>query len=795
MSGRCHPNHARVLWGLASAASLGAMALGVSVLIGWQLDSPVLKSFIPDQSAMNPIAAIVFILLGGALWLQRKEPTDRYSQRWARGLALAAAVIGVSVMAEYLIGWGPHLDQTVFRAQVEQASPPNRMAPNTALEFLLIGTSLLLLNAQSQFLQRSARFLALSSLAIAFLPAIGYLYQIAPFTRAGADYGPMPLNAALGIMMLAFGVLGVRPERGIMALLCSNRSGGQMLRRLLPAFFLAPILLGLLRLWGERTWGYDDTFGVGLLVTGMIAVTTSLLWWHSGVLDRVEAALIDSEAKLRTVIDASPDIVMMRDREGRYLLANPAYAKMLGRSIPEILGKRDTDLYEDATAQRIMASDRNVMATETPATYEIEILTPDGEDRIFYSTKYPYYSPAGELIGVIAISRDITDRQKIEEALRESQRRIEAVLDNSPVFLLNVDLHGRILLAKGKGLEVLCLNPSDMIGQDIAEAFQMFPAFAWAYHRALAGESFREPVEVGTAAFEAWFTPVRSDETDRIVGVIGVATDVSERKQLEAQLRAQYEKLKELDKLKDDFVNAVSHDLRTPLTAIMGYAEFLEDEIGGKLTPQQGEFVAQIEKSTQRLEGLVNDLLDFARLEAGKFRLHCEEVDLANKIAEIVESLRPQAEERMLKLEAILPDEPVPMVLDPRRIERVLANLIGNAIKFTPEGGQIGVRVTVEENGVICEVTDTGIGIASEDIPKLFRRFTQLESGARIKAGTGLGLSISKAQVEAHGGQVGVRSELGKGSTFWFRLHWDVPAQCRVDQGDIPETATRGSAS
>jgi signal transduction histidine kinase len=266
-----------------------------------------------------------------------------------------------------------------------------------------------------------------------------------------------------------------------------------------------------------------------------------------------------------------------------------------------------------------------------------------------------------------------------------------------------------------------------------------------------------------------------------LIGVMAISRDITERKRLEAQLRDQYEKLKELDKLKGDFVNAVSHDLRTPLTSILGFAEFLEDEIGGLLSPQQRGFVEQIENSTKRLEGMVNDLLDFARLDAGTFRLHCVESDLVGRVRDLVESLRPQAEERRLELRTELPRGPLMHVLDPQRIDRVLANLIGNALKFTPEGGRIVVKLVEEPEGLVCEVSDTGSGIAPEDLPKLFQRFTQLEAGARMKAGTGLGLSISKAQVEAHGGTIGVRSMPGEGSTFWFRLPREVPAPCRAD--------------
>ncbi|MBO9542623.1 HAMP domain-containing histidine kinase [bacterium] len=229
------------------------------------------------------------------------------------------------------------------------------------------------------------------------------------------------------------------------------------------------------------------------------------------------------------------------------------------------------------------------------------------------------------------------------------------------------------------------------------------------------------------------------------------------------------EALKALDALKNSFVNAISHDLRTPITSLRGYAEFLADGIGGTLTAEQQGFVAQIEKASLRLMHLVDDLLDFARLEAGTLRLNLTQTDLAEKINEVVESLRPQVQEAGINLSVELAPDPLVMLMDPERIERVLINLLTNAIKFTPPGRAIRVRTRREDGEVVCEVIDEGIGIAPEAIPRLFKHFSQLEGGVR-KGGTGLGLSISKALVEAHGGRIGVRSTPGQGSTFWFTL-------------------------
>lgn len=239
--------------------------------------------------------------------------------------------------------------------------------------------------------------------------------------------------------------------------------------------------------------------------------------------------------------------------------------------------------------------------------------------------------------------------------------------------------------------------------------------------------------------------------------------------ELEAQAQELQEanaQLQELDRLKINFVNSVSHELRTPLTSILGYAEFLEDEIGGALSPDQRMFVEQIQAGTQRLQRLVDDLLDFARMDAGTFQLRVEAADFCAKAAEIAASVGPMLADARLSLEVSCAG-PLVVPMDGVRIGQVLINLLTNAAKYTPPGGLIRLHVAPEDGRLRCEVTDSGVGIAAEDLPRLFQRFSQLHGA---QSGTGLGLSICKALVEAHGGEIGVLSEPGRGSTFWFTL-------------------------
>lgn len=235
----------------------------------------------------------------------------------------------------------------------------------------------------------------------------------------------------------------------------------------------------------------------------------------------------------------------------------------------------------------------------------------------------------------------------------------------------------------------------------------------------------------------------------------------------EQELHAMAVRLQELDKLKSNFVSSVSHELRTPLTSIMGYSEFLEDGVAGPLNPEQAQFVKQIQGGAQRLQRLVDDLLDFARMDAGTFKLRLQECDMCEKLSEVVESLKPLLHDSGVKLELACAGVPVKMEMDPQRIEQVLINLLTNAVKASAPGASILVSLTLEGDHVRCEVQDHGSGIAPDELPKLFQRFSRLSTH---RSGTGLGLSISRALVEAHGGTMGVESEVGIGSCFWFTL-------------------------
>ena len=288
--------------------------------------------------------------------------------------------------------------------------------------------------------------------------------------------------------------------------------------------------------------------------------------------------------------------------------------------------------------------------------------------------------------------------------------------------------------------------------------------------------------------------PLR-DERGRIIGTFGISRDVTAQIRAEntlakqaLQLRAQNESLRELDRLKDEFIGLVSHELRTPLTSIIGYVEMLREE--GMSGPNADHCAEVIERNAKRLLRLVGDLLFLSRIQSGKMAMEFRSADLADIAACTVEELRPEAQRKHIDL--ALSATAIPrLAVDPTRIAQLLGNLLSNAVKFTPDGGRVEVRLGREGGQVVLAVADTGVGIPAADRERIFERFFRTAIATRQAVqGTGLGLTITKAIVEAHHGTIAVDSDEGRGSTFTVRLPLrPMPAPGTEEPADASDAA------
>jgi hypothetical protein len=360
------------------------------------------------------------------------------------------------------------------------------------------------------------------------------------------------------------------------------------------------------------------------------------------------------------------------------------------------------------------------------------------------------------------------------------------LLKTTPDVIVFKDAQGDWRMASDSALRLFRLEGKPFQGLDDAELGDLVPFFREAFAFCL--QTDEATWQAGTRCvhlevvpqpdapdvlLETIKTPIFHADGSR-AGILLVGRDVTERQRMAQEVirrTVALEKAKELNRLKNDFVNTVSHELRTPITTIVGYAEFLEDGLDGALNAGQLQSVKLIQRSTERLAGLVDDLLDFARIEAGAFKLAVQRDDLSAVVTEVRDALFPQAHDKRITIEAEVPPEPFQARFDRKRISQVLLNLAGNAIKFTPEGGRVTIRLSHNPIDARVEVIDTGPGISPDHLSHLFEKFYQVESSlTRAKGGAGLGLSIAKALVEAHDGRIGVESAPGQGAIFWFTL-------------------------
>ncbi|MCL1474506.1 PAS domain S-box protein [Argonema antarcticum A004/B2] len=495
----------------------------------------------------------------------------------------------------------------------------------------------------------------------------------------------------------------------------------------------------------------------------------------------------------REFITNSNDAIAILDPQGHYVEQNSAHRALLGYADEELRGKTQAI----HTGSDFCASFFQELVKYGSHRAEIISRTKSGTVLYIEVSSFAVRNNADNPICYVAIKRDITDRKRTEAALRQSEARNRALANAIPDLMFCVHQDGTFLDFKVSKEEDLYLHPSQFLGKKVAEVLpgdlsqQIMSHMEQALQTGLS-QIFEYQLTIGgnLRHYEARLVVSGQEE------VLSIVRDITQRKQTELELRKAKEDAETSSRSKSEFLANMSHELRTPLNAILGLSQLLGQQIFGALNKRQKEYVNCIHSSGEHLLALINDILDLSKVEAGKEELTLMPISVSELCNYCLSLVYEAAFTKGLQLTIEVDPEADFCVADERRVKQMLLNLLSNGIKFTP-AGKVELIVRKVPGAIAFTVADTGIGIAPEHLPLLFQSFCQLDSDLnRRYEGTGLGLVLTRKLALLHGGDVTVRSVLGKGSQFTLFLperRLKVLSRVELEQHSSPEARDRVS--
>ncbi|MFP4445535.1 MAG: PAS domain S-box protein [Desulfosudaceae bacterium] len=530
---------------------------------------------------------------------------------------------------------------------------------------------------------------------------------------------------------------------------------------------------------------------------------------------KAETAIRQSEERYRMLAENISEAIYTIDLQTlRHTYSSPSVKRMYGFTPEEFNARPIEKVMTPESLERTLATVSTELGRDGQpgvdpdrhVTLELELYRKDGSTIWVETTVKILRDAAGAPVSALGMARDITERKKAETALRESEELYRLLADNTTEIISIVDLATEAHLYISPAVEKLK-------GFTVEEALNLplqrmvTPASYQLARQVIAEELARDgqpgvdpdrhrTVEVeqvckngSTFWTEAAATFLR-DDTGRPVSLLTASRDISERKKAESVMRQAKEAAEAANRAKSEFLANMSHEIRTPMNGVIGMTELLLDT---DLSTEQQEYAESVKNSAEALLVIINDLLDFSKIEAGKLSLEVIDFDLKKLLREIERTVSSRLRQKPIGHNLIIEEE-VPDRLrgDPIRLRQILINLCDNAVKFT-KTGSIQVRIAALEQDetrarLRFEVTDTGVGIPAEHQEKIFESFSQVDASTTRKyGGTGLGLAITKRLVAMLQGEVGISSQPGQGSTFWFTAGFDLPDQETAPQPEVNE--------
>lgn len=494
----------------------------------------------------------------------------------------------------------------------------------------------------------------------------------------------------------------------------------------------------------------------------------------------------------QTLINSTSDHIYAKDREFRYSVVNAAFAKSLGLTPPKVVGKTDAELGmadeilfgDPATGEPgIRAMDEATLRSrERVANANWRLVLPDGSERVYDIVQSPLRNADGEVYGLIGISRDVTGRRQIEEALRASEELNRATIDAIEETIFVVDRDLTILLVNSsfrKMMKSLNVASGAVVGSNVEEALPFLPARV--------AETMREQFRTGeiAQAEDVWMfgdqrlitattsVPVlRAGEVERLVSI---SKDVTDYRVAIERLTKSESELKETIAAKDKFFSIVAHDLRGPFTGLLGFSDYLMRSSDTVEPDRLKDIAEKMNKSAQAVFSLIENLLQWSRVQTGKIQYNPRPVQARKVIDKLFALNQASIVQKKLTTENLV--DPTTIVhADESMLQAIVRNLLSNAIKFTPDEGRVTVNARDAGEFVEFVVADTGVGVAPEDSAKLFKiDATHSAKGVKGEDGTGLGLILCKEFVERHGGEIRLESAPGEGAEIRFTIPRSLP--------------------
>ncbi len=512
-----------------------------------------------------------------------------------------------------------------------------------------------------------------------------------------------------------------------------------------------------------------------------------------------EKLLLSTEqnnSRLRDLLDSVPvPIVVSKQEDGIILYMNRVALDVAGiKSLSEIPGVRGTDFFADpAEADRLgrRIQTEKTISEEEYRNIEFQLKRGDGTSMwVFYSANQMMYENQPAIIGTFS---DITARRQAEEELRKSEIKFRLLADHASDLISIFSLDGLCTYVSPSIERTLGYRQDEFLGHSLYK-------FAHPDDVVIIHSNNMQSMKSGVVPkpyifrirhkeghwewLEGSSSVEKNPDTGEFIQISSVSRLVTERIHREQELKEARERAEAADRAKSDFLAHMSHEIRTPLNAVIGFSEVMRDQLFGPLgSPRYLEYINDIHNSGTHLLELINDVLDLSKIEAGKFDLQEDRIQLNTIIDTAFRFVHDRADAKLISLQSILHVTP-DIWCDRRVFTQVMLNLIGNAIKFTPEKGRITVESHIDNDGnLVLSVTDTGVGISESDIPIVMKPFGQARASSDIanaEPGTGLGLPLSKSFVEKHGGTLTITSEVGVGT----RVSVTIPASRIMNDQD-----------